>query len=291
MTIIRGSDNSVKLLGPHKESDGSALDFTNAGATSTFELYDDRRETRIIPARTRLQADAVIGLTFTIPHIVPQWLESGDSILIIGSDGEKMRRIVNTITPGTDELTPATNFDTVAVTVALSEASSKGSEVTLVKKGSGAVVLPIYVPRVAYAAVAGFVVEVQQDDLTVKSGILDGAWDATISTEDGAIALDQDEYPILQLAAGITTNVSVERRIRNKLTVSPIAMSEFPSGGAGTPPNPDTWRSLGGFVGTIPDTDITMDIGDQVRVEITFDGGAGLKLILASVEPVIEHGG
>ena len=42
MPLIRGADNVVKLEGPVKESDGTALDSTNASATASFFLYGEQ---------------------------------------------------------------------------------------------------------------------------------------------------------------------------------------------------------------------------------------------------------
>jgi hypothetical protein len=283
--IVLGADNLARILGPTRKDTGVALDNTNSGATSLARMFDERKETEICLATTRFRASENSGSSsFTIPNIYPQWLEAGDIITIVDDFDQRYERTVSLVTGGTDIDVPATNFDTVTITGVIETNTSAGTKVFLKRKAATAVYFPIRAPQRQWED--GDAYELRANDLSAQTGTIAAYFAATDSSQDGAIAIDQAEYAVMELAAP-TVLADVGSRIRAQIG-GDIAMSEFPSGGAGTPPDPVAWVGDGGFSGTIPDTQLGLKVGDMIRVEIHFNGGAGLQLIDAVLAPVVE---
>ena len=278
MQIVRGADNLFRIKGTTRKSDGVALDNTNEGATSLFRLYNKGKAHLIHAAVTRLRTANLSTVTFEIPHLVPQWLEAGDLVLVETDEGEVDQLVVDAVTPGTDEATPATNFDTFTTTAAVAGACRVGSKVTLFQKSATARLIPLS-GAPSGRLVVGDEVEIQRNDLTVVTVTANRVWSGVFATEDGVRAPNHSDDPaVVQLPANLGATADPGRRLRVKIG-GDFAMSEFPSGGAGTPPDPAVWKLAGGFSGSIPDDQAGLSLGDLIEVEVLFDAGAGLFLV------------
>ena len=287
MSITRGADNLVRVLGPTKKSDGTALDNSNESATSVFRLFYEHKEHSTVEAKTRLRTAIVAsGAIWEIPHIVPLWLEAGDTLSILTDAGELHETTIVSIAVGTDKDTESTNFDTLTMTAGPSTGCEIGAPITLKIKATTALILPAEAKNQEFES--GDTLEFHTD-----TAVLDVLTLSTVrttqSSEGGETAPDQSEYKVLTVAGGTTAPITTNalRRIRCKLGAD-ISMSEFPTGGAGTPPVDATWVLSGGFSGSIEDTKLGLEIGDLMRVEVHFNGGAGLQSIVSTLEPVVE---
>ena len=277
--IRRHADNLVRYKGPTAVSGGTVLDVA-AGASSTFKVLDDAKEQEVAAAVTRLRsAAAAFETDLEIPHIIPQWLTTNDSIHIELADGSTMQTFVVVVTPGTDEGTPATNFDTLTISVlGLDSAAVAGAKITLVHKAAPNVVIPV--KRHVDPFELGDNVEAELDavpgtlDVQVVSQI-----QKTTHTEDGEIATNQEAYDVVTLASGFSGAVSAGRRLRNTLGAD-VTMSEYGTVTAGSA----DW----GFEGTLADSYAGLETGKTVKLEIHFNGGGGFKDVVSMVEPVVE---
>ncbi len=286
--IVLGGDNTVKINGPTREDTGAQLDNTNASATSLFRLFNEKKKRTVHAATTRLRTAVASGATtgFEIPHMVPQWLETGDVVTIETDGGEIDSLTIATFTPGTDDATPATNFDTFTVSVGVGGACDVGREITLRTKATASDTLPITESQEEYEI--GDTVEIQYDDITVDVGDVLRLFKKVIVTEDGEPAPSQEsDFSVVVLDSNLGILTGAGNRLRVQVG-SDFAMAEFPAGGAGTPPVDEDWVASGGFSATIPDTQLGMRAGELYLVEIHFNGGAGLALIDSFKAPVTE---
>ncbi len=278
MVITRGADNLFRINAPTKRSDGVPLDSTNASATALFRLFNLGKAHELHPAVTRLRTANLSTITFEVPHLVPLWIEVGDTILVETDDGEIDSLVIATVTPGTDAGTPATNFDTFTTGAAVAADCRVGAKVTLHQKGSTALTIPIS-GAPAGKLVVGDEVEIQRNNFTLKTAVPTRIWGGIHATEDGLPATNHPDDPeAILLPSSLGSAADTGRRVRVKLG-GDVTMAEFPSGGAAGYPSPVTWLKNGGFEGTIADTEVDLSLGDLIEIEIHFDGGAGLALI------------
>jgi hypothetical protein len=282
MPLIRGADNRIEYRGPVKASDNSMLDNAGASATGLIRLFNERKEHLVAAAQTRLRADvAVSGSTFLIPHIIPAWLDNGDTISIVTDEGQTWETTISSYTAGTGKSTPSTNFDTIVVDGTVPGACAAGAIITLKTKVAVSKHFPVITKTEEMEP--GDVCEIESD-----TGISDDETIFTIrvtqSSEDGETAANQAEYKVVTFVAKNTQPVStnVPRRIRVKIGAD-ITMDEYP-----VPPVAATWIVSGGFEAVIPDTLLGPEHGDLFRIECHFNGGAGLQKIISILEPVVE---
>jgi len=95
---------------------------------------------------------------------------------------------------------------------------------------------------------------------------------------------NQPIFYALTIADDLTAACSAGCRIRVKLGVDLTLTSfgDFPTA------NPIMGDPDWGFRAILPDTHLDLKIGQDVRIEITHDGGAGLKLVSAMSAKVVE---
>ena len=95
---------------------------------------------------------------------------------------------------------------------------------------------------------------------------------------DRKLAMDQEVFPCLSLTAGFADIVRPGARVRHQLG-GDTPMVEY---------NVAEWVENGGFQGTIPDDSLLLARGEDVQVEVHFNGGPGLFDIESMVQRVIE---
>jgi len=95
--------------------------------------------------------------------------------------------------------------------------------------------------------------------------------DGTYHTSD-IVSIDHAAGTIT-ITAGLTSPTTLGASV-HVLLGAPITMAAF-----GTPESPPSPTStFWGWRGTIPDTQADIEIGQNIRIQIELDGGAGLKL-------------
>lgn len=275
----RYASNLVRYKGPTKVSGDTVLNAA-AGATSLLRVFDVSKQQHLRAATTRLRTDVAASVDiWLIPHIVPAWIEAGDTVTIITDTGVRHETSITSLVAGTDEDTPATNFDTVTVGTAATTPCSEGNGITLLTKGTTGVIYPVEVLQTGFAQADA--VEIETNTPGTLHGTTVSLVQKTKSTEDGEIAPEQPERTVLTLALASTVAVSVRRRLRRKIG-GDITMAEY-----GVTPHvagADDW----GWEGTISDSLVGLEEGDLLQLEIHFNGGAGLIDIESLVEPVVE---
>lgn len=277
--VRRYASNLVRYKGPTKLSGNTVLDAV-AGATSLLRVFDVSKQQHLIAATTRLRTDVAASVdTWLIPHIVPAWIEAGDTVSIITDTGVRHETGITSLVAGTDEDTPATNFDTVTVDTAATTKCSEGNRITLLTKGTSGVIYPVEVLQTNFAQ--GDAVEIETNTPATLHGTTVSLMQKTKSTEDGEIASEQLERTVLTLALASTVGVSVRRRLRRKIGAD-ITMADY-----GVTPHV-AGAADWGWEGTISDSLVGLEEGDLLQLEVHFDGGAGLIDIESLVEPVVE---
>ncbi len=270
MSYRRRSDNLIRLVGPTNASTGVSLD-SASGAACIANIYDERKECQLETLKTRIRSDAAVSaVALEIPVFSPVVLEAGDTIGITHDNGTVSTYSISSMTPGSD-------YDTITIGSGLTEEISAGHEIRLTKKGSAAVFYPIVANDIV--PMADDTLEYESDALVLAIKTLLTVY-RTTATEDGEPAANQESYLVFRnVTAGFV--ISTGKRIRTRLG-GDITMSQYPAAGptvAGT----DTW----GWEGTIPDTTV-LGLGQKIRTDILFNGGAGLQLVESFVESVVE---
>jgi hypothetical protein len=286
MPIRRDADNLVRYPGPIRESAGTVLDQAS-GAACVARVYDEQKECAVLAAETRLREAFSDGPTVTIPHIVPQWIQAGDTMLMELDSGLWVNFTVDTVTPGTDENTPATNFDTLGITVTkpagISAVAAIGNRLQLSSKGSSAADQQIPI-QVKYNPPARLdeVTLWTTDPATPERDMVVDFIHTTYATEDGEIAVDQDEVQVLSIIGqSISNTLAIGGMIRTEIGAD-ITMAEYGTPVAGA----QDWGWEGTFADSMPD----LREGSMVRIIITFNEAVlpGFKDTVNLIEPVVD---
>lgn len=291
--LKRESDNLVRYVGPYSKSANLPMDVANyAGALVNMSLYAEDYEMRVEQAWVRNRAVLSAGATaFTSPHFSRHFLQTGDDIYWIDPDGTEQIRQGITVTAGTDQTTPATNFDTISWAGTPTRLELPiGHKFFLLRKGPNADKFPVSSKKKLFEAYidSGITLELETEVpgtliTSTPSTLLPSQ--AIVATEDGDIAENQEVFDILDVGAGGASNVDPGRRIRVKLGPT-IVMTEYPVGThvAGN----DDW----GWEGTVPDllgNFAEVRAGDLVRIVVTLSGVAGLQDVESILAKVVER--
>lgn len=276
MAIRHLADHIVRYVGPTNSLTGVVLD-SASGASGLVRVFNEHKEAKIGVFETRLRtAAAAAATTITIPHLEPQPIKASDVLLI--EDGKRWNSVVvSSVTPGTDETTPGTNFDTVVLASGLANAAAAGARVCLITKSLGSSILPI--TEGSEGIETGDVLEVETDTAGTLYSATAGRVDSVRATEDGELAKNQPSARALVFSSGTSIQASSHgRRVRVKLG-GDLTMAQYGTALAGR----DDW----GWAATIPDTHPGIKLGQLLRVEINFNGGAGLADVATLIEPVV----
>ena len=285
--ILFLSDNLISLNGP---VDRSTLAAVSSSPTSCVaRLYDESKETRVARFVTRLtSAVAASDTTIDVPTIrngtYRTIQEVNETAEIMYDDGVKR----STTLSGVSVLD---GFDRVT-TASLPQAAAVGNRVEVVTYPVGVQMIPVEAdPKI----VDGDSVELSMDDGTLEVGTATAVVSATITedaTDTDALlrsthsAIGHDQIWTVRTTA-TTAAVSAGARVRVKLGAD-VAMTSFGSFPTSNPVAGDTsW----GFRGIVPDTNSGLKSGMKVRIEIDYNGGAGLKHVTSLLATVMENSG
>ena len=288
MEVLYLSDNLISLNGPVDRATGAAV--SSSPVSCTARIYDESKETRVAPFVTRL-TEAVTGssTTISVPTIrggtyrIIQ--EVNETALVTFDDGVKRSSTLS----ATTELD---GFDRVTAS-ALNQAAAVGNAVEILTYPAGVKMIPV---EDNTKIVSGDTVEIRMDSgaywvqtvtEVANAVITEDATDIDASVRSTLMAINHDPISTIRSTDVSALAVTAGTRVRVKLG-SDIAMTSFGSFPTSNPVEGDTaW----GFRGTIPDTLSASPAGMRVRIEITYDGGAGLKHVTALLATLMEHSG
>lgn len=285
MTIRRRSDNLIRWKGPTRASDGTVLNqayLTANGGTIVMRVYEERMTYEVVELTTRLRADVAAGaVTLTVPHCALQVFATGDQVEVQNDTGEFEQRQI-TFAAGTDESTPATNFDTLTIP-GLGEAASAGNLVRLTKRATAA-------PNLAVVALGSGTqipfntCEIETDVPNVFDNEIIARMARTQWTEDGALAANQPNFALMHFIGTTVGAISPGRKIRRRVdgTVD-VTMTEY-----GTEP---TWTDLpagGGFEATFADDLLDIETGALLRLAFILSGIPALEAVTSILETVVD---
>ena len=277
MDILYLSDNLIALTGPVDRSTGGAV--ADSG-TVNARLYDESKETRTVALVTRTTRDETSAATSVqVPLFSPNPINAGDTVRVYLDDGSVKEAALSGVTPATGYMTLTCG--------ALGVAAAAGSRVEIRTTATAATKLVIPADTslalgdtVDFAAVPA----TQQRTITQIQRL--------VATEDAdnvaaTPAPNQPWFDVITLDSALGTATPADSLIRAYLGAD-IALSSF-----GTFPtsNPVAGDTAWGFRGTIPDTQVGLAPGQRVRIEIVYNGGAGLQKVTALVATVRENSG
>lgn len=285
--ILYLTDNLVALNGPVDRSTGAAV--SSSPTSCVARIYDESKETRVAKVVTRLtEAVTAISTTISIPTIRNGTFrlvqEVNEVAEITYDDGVKRASTLS----GTTELD---GFDRVTAS-ALSANAAIGNPVEIETYPIGVQMIPLAPdPRI----VDGDSVELHMDNGTlevgtatevVKAVITEDATDTDAAVRSTLRAANHAPVWTVRTTATIAA-ISAGARARVKLG-SDITMTSF---GSFPTSNPVAGDPAWGFRGTIIDTIGALKSGMKVRIEIDYNGGAGLKHVTSMLATVLENSG
>ncbi len=285
--ILYLSDNLVALNGPVDRSTGAAV--SSSPTSCVARIYDESKATRVAKVVTRLtEAVTASSTTISVPTIRSGTFrlvqEVNEVAEITYDDGVKRASTLS----GTTELD---GFDRVTAS-ALSADAAIGNTVEIDTYPIGVQMIPVDPdPKI----VDGDSVELHMDDGTlevgtatevVKAVITEDATDTDAAVRSTLRAVNHDPVWTVRTTA-TTAAISAGARMRVKLG-SDITMTSF---GSFPTSNPVAGDTAWGFRGSISDTIGALKSGMKVRIEIEYNGGAGLKHVTSMLATVLENSG
>lgn len=273
--IYRRSDNLLRFKGPVDVLNNTAI---SAGATCTFNLYDERKQGKVAPFVTRARQSAAAGQPdIEVPYFVPEMIVAAGPVfrIVYDNGSEELLTMLSKAT------TLGNLYETLTFSSNLSYAIDTGTKLYL-EQFAGSyvpVVFPDQEPDI------GDTVEFELSDFTTQQDTVDGthysyAQERAPGDDDLPEAANQNEYRVLEVAAGIAPpdSLLVHSRVRT-LVAGPLTANLYGTPAVGS----DEW----GYAAILPDT-TALEVGQKLRVEVSFDGGAGLAWSESWVEEVVE---
>jgi len=290
MKIVKGADNIIRYPGPINGADNSSInDDDYANVLSTFRVFKEREEHTLGQAKTRSRnALAAAAVTLEIPYFEQQIYYTGDTIVVAQENG-RLHSSAITVVRGTDKDTPATNFDTITLSVGVVSSVAVGAEVFMSAKGTTGVNWHVEKKDLPFGTDDRFRIRMGSGVVEQKT-IVGGESDVRV-WEDGERASDQGVISMVEVnaAVSVATETGASAPLRSEIFLAsgdPVAMSIYPASPGPYPVGSDAW----GYAGTLIAADTaSMGAGLRLQIEITFDGdtvGGGLldkKIIRATV--------
>ena len=285
--ILYLSDNLVALNGPVDRSTGAAV--SSSPTSCVARIYDESKATRVAKVVTRLtEAVTASSTTISVPTIRSGTFrlvqEVNEVAEITYDDGVKRASTLS----GTTELD---GFDRVTASP-LSGDAAIGNTVEIDTYPIGVQMIPVDPdPKI----VDGDSVELHMDNGTLEVGtatevvtavITEDATDTDAAVRSTLRAVNHDPVWTVRTTA-TTAAISAGARMRVKLG-SDITMTSF---GSFPTSNPVAGDTAWGFRGSISDTIGALKSGMKVRIEIEYNGGAGLKHVTSMLATVLENSG
>ena len=278
------SDNFISLSGPVRNDNGEAV--SNSPTSVTARIYDERKENRIAPYKTRLslEADSSSATEYFVPKTDPVVFLIGDKIRFISPLGVVSTEAGNTVASVN---TANAGYNGLNFSGALSIGTlAAGSKVELRTYVTASTVLALASPA---RFSPGDTLEIVGDD-GVRFERDVGYVRRVAETEDTANVLataasSPDANTVVSLSSATDRAVSSGNRVRCKLgaDVSMSAFGTFPAAAD----NPVAGDTSWGFRGQITDTHTGLVVGQDVRIEIEHIGD-GFNVVDSIRAKVVE---
>jgi hypothetical protein len=280
MNKIRlGSDNLIALNGPVDNSTGAVVGTSPTSCKA--RIYNERKETQVRTFATRLTAAALSGdSAVKVPLLSPDPIVSGDTVRVTLDDGSVKEAALS----GSAN---STGYQTLTFATTLGVAAATGNLVEVVTKVASATVFPI---RADTLLEVGDQVEIRQDDgQSLTTTIIQ--LQKVVATEDASdlaptAAKNQPTFFAITVAAGRAQATTAGARLRVKLGDDVSSLASF---GSFPTSNPVAGDTAWGFRGAIPDDQAGLKAGQDVRVEIEYNGGAGLQLVTSIMAKIVDE--
>jgi hypothetical protein len=271
------SDNLIQLNGPVDNSTGLPVSATPT--SNTARLFNERKEVLTSRFETRLTNAALAAAgEIAVPKFTPSIFEVNDTMIIHLDDGTIDTEVIDAIDASN------AGWDLLSLTGTLGGAAAAGNTVELKTKATTKTLL--VVDR-AGSIELGDQLEILQDGGTLLVTTLTQVQQISgLEDTDNVTATAAPNQLIFHAMTigALTAACSAGCRIRVKLGAD-LTLGSF---GVFPTANPIIGDSTWGFRTTLPDTHADLRIGQDVRIEITHDGGAGLQLVDAIRAKVVE---
>jgi len=214
-----------------------------------------------------------------VPLFTPDPISSGDKVRVTLDDGSVKEAVLT-------GKANSTGYQTLTFGTTLGVSSAAGNLVEVRTLVASAVLFTV---RPDVLLEIGDDVEILQDDGSPLSSTITQV-QRVVATEDAdnvaaVPAKNQPVFHAFTTAAGRAQATSSGSRVQVKLGAD-VSLSSFGSFPASNPVSGDAaW----GFRGTIPDTQAGLKAGQDVRVEVTYNGGAGLQLVTSIFAKVVDE--
>ena len=272
MQLNKGSDNYIYLNGPVNVSDGSAV--SNSPVSCTARIYDMSLEMRTGMLVSRLMKECGSSDTSIVvpkPSVELYRAASLSSVRVYDADGIAYYRVITSVTE------PADGY-TIGFSGAFGKKIAAGSKVELRSIGSGGTWVPFDEPplmseygqnKTQHATYETLVLGTE-DGLQFNQSVEVGF------THLGNPVVDHKRLWAIGTAAPTTIHFGNTRRVRVQIhgDIAMTAFGTFPTSNAIA--GDTSW----GFRGLLQDIHAG-PAATHISVEVTYDGGAGLKLVTA----------
>lgn len=260
------SDTWVYLSGPVREADGTAV--SESPVSCTARIYDERKEQRTEALTTRLAVDYGAGTTIVIPKPSQSVIAVGDTFRLYALDGSVYDRAITAISEETEGYT-------LSFSGAISATATAGSAVRIITQATGTTWLTFdRSPKI----VVGDSVRIEETTASSATQVLELSF-----THLSEPVVNHPRFWAVQVSA---TSIDIEDNTQCRVQLgADISMSSF-----GTFPtaNPIAGDSDWGFRGLITDTHL-VSAGQDVSIEIDYDGGSGQALVTAMRAKVVAQ--
>ena len=270
------SDSLVQLNGPVNKA--TKLPVSASPTSITARIFNERKEVLTSRFETRLTNAGLPGFAIAIPKFTPSIFEVNDTIIIHLDDGTIDTEVIDAIN------TSNAGWDLITLTGTLGGAAAAGNTVELKTKAAGTTFLVVDRPG---SIELGDQLEILRDAGTLQVTTLTQFQQISgLEDTDNVTATAAPNQPIFyaMMIGALTAACSAGSRIRVKLGVD-LTLTSF---GVFPTANPIMGDPDWGFRATLPDTHADLRIGQDLRIEITHDGGAGLQLVDAIRAKVVE---
>ena len=282
-TINYLSDNYVDLSGPINESTGAAVG--TVPTSCTLRVFNERKETRTSTLETRLVSSVLTSSnTVYLPKMNPAVVRAGDLLRFYSSDDSvREGTVVSVLTTDTfaDRFVLAAPIGGFPVTTI-----DAGAKVITVRQAASAVWLHFDdEPKFQI----GDTIELYQDNRITLNGAVTQIQEveftqAELATETATKSIDHPNLWAVRFSVVTNANCSGNNRVRVQLggDISMTSFGSFPAA------NPVAGDPAWGFRAIIPYDHPGIVRGQDLRLEINYDGGTNSKLITGRRAKVLE---
>lgn len=240
--IVKDSDtNMLRIVGP-LDKDGAVID---SGVTCTAKLFDEAKDTRVYGWEAYLTAEAAAGQAVLSLDVVNASVSHfiGDTLTMLDESGVTVNYVILSADEANNQVTLTSN---------LTSTVPKGRRVLTLTFDTGRAFLPLERPLIDVRDRF----EIEQEDGTFYAGIVSSIYEVREKRAVRTTSITTDQ---------VLPGASVRRRY-GLSDVTGFSLYGTPVAGS----------KLWGWEAAIPSANLAeMQVGELVRAEMLFNGGAG----------------